>query len=307
LTIALVASNGGGKTSILDALAVAFGPFIGAFDESVGEHFDPADIRQAKVRNTISNEMEFAPDGVCLEATGFIPGGLLDMAGKFPTTWKRCLSGPVKSKTTIKDAKELIAYGKRLQREVRTPGYGVELPVLAYYGTGRLWQQKKLTNSKLPRTSRTIGYKDCLKPASSYKSFVEWFRYWVTNAFKSELEASKAGHVFNPTEFHHYIQSVSGAVNTCLAPAGWTDITYSLSTEELVAHHERYGELAVALLSDGIRNMIGMVADIAFRATKLNPQFGENAARETSGVVLIDEVDMHLHRPPDLPMAYSGL
>jgi len=48
-------------------------------------------------------------------------------------------------------------------------------------------------------------------------------------------------------------------------------------------------------LSDGIRNMIGMVADIAFRSTKLNPNLGPYAARETPGVVLIDEVDMHLH------------
>jgi predicted ATP-binding protein involved in virulence len=62
-----------------------------------------------------------------------------------------------------------------------------------------------------------------------------------------------------------------------------------------VAHHDQHGELSVALLSDGIRNMIGMVADIAFRATKLNPQFGFLAAKETPGVVLIDEVDMHLH------------
>lgn len=62
-----------------------------------------------------------------------------------------------------------------------------------------------------------------------------------------------------------------------------------------MAHHEQYGELPVALLSDGIRNMIGMVADIAFRATKLNPQLGAEASTETPGVVLIDEVDMHLH------------
>jgi predicted ATP-binding protein involved in virulence len=62
-----------------------------------------------------------------------------------------------------------------------------------------------------------------------------------------------------------------------------------------VAHHEQHGELPVALLSDGIRNMIGMVADIAFRATKLNPELGAMAAQQTPGVVLIDEVDMHLH------------
>lgn len=88
---------------------------------------------------------------------------------------------------------------------------------------------------------------------------------------------------------------MSGAVNISLRPSGWKDIAYSLSREELVAHHDQHGELAVELLSDGIRNMIGMVADIAFRATKLNPQLGSDAARKTPGIVLIDEVDMHLH------------
>ena len=41
--------------------------------------------------------------------------------------------------------------------------------------------------------------------------------------------------------------------------------------------------------------MIGLVADLAHRAALLNPHLGRQASRETSGIVLIDEVDMHLH------------
>lgn len=292
----LVASNGAGKTSILDAIAVAFGPYIGAFDEAVGKHFEPSDIRLSSVRRTASNEMEYAPKGVRLEAVGLIPDGMIQqLGGSGLNEWKRSLAGPIKSKTTIKDAKELIDYGKRQQLAVRTPGTDVVLPLLAYYGTGRLWQQKKLTLGKLPRTSRTIGYSDCLDPASSYKSLVEWFRYWSTNALKGRVDANEAGIKYEATEFDHFIESVSGAVDTCLAPAGWKNLAYSLSREELVAHHDQHGELPVELLSDGIRNMIGMVADIAFRATKLNPEFRSEAAKQTPGIVMIDEVDMHLH------------
>ena len=290
----LVASNGAGKTSILDAIAVAFGPYIGAFDEGVGRHFQPSDIRLSRVRATATNEMEYAARGVHLEATGWIPGSLSDAVG-LPSPWKRRLSGPAKAKTTIKEARELIDYGKRQQEAVRTPGSDTVLPLLTYYGTGRLWQQKKLTPGKLPRTSRTIGYTDCLGPASSYKSLVEWFRYWTTNSLKGRVAASEVGKVYEATEFDHFIESVAGAVNTCLRPTEWKDIAYSLAREELVAHHHLHGELPVEILSDGIRNMIGMVADIAFRATKLNPQFGVSAAKHTPGVVLIDEVDMHLH------------
>ena len=41
--------------------------------------------------------------------------------------------------------------------------------------------------------------------------------------------------------------------------------------------------------------MIGMVADIAYRMVSLNPHLGKKAVKETPGIVLIDEVDMHLH------------
>jgi len=124
---------------------------------------------------------------------------------------------------------------------------------------------------------------------------VVWFRYWNFNAKDARIKAQETRQVATDTEFDGYIQSVSDAVNICLKPAGWKNIEYSFSRDALVAHHEQYGELPVELLSDGIRNMIGMVADIAFRATKLNAQLGNGATRQTPGVVLIDEVDMHLH------------
>ena len=294
----LVAANGAGKTSVLDAVAVAFGPYVGAFDEAVGKHFEASDIRLFKVRETASHEMEYAPKGVRLDARGFIPDSLIDSVSEThpPSTWHRALTGPTKAKTTIKDAKELIDYGKRLQEAVRTPGKVVLLPLLAYYGTGRLWQQKKLMASKkIQRTSRTIGYADCLDPASSYKAFVEWFRYWNLNAKETRIKAQETGQRSTQTEFEGYIESVGNAVNICLEPAGWKDIEYSFTHDALVAHHEQFGQLPVELLSDGIRNMIGMVADIAFRATKLNGHLGATAAVHTPGIVLIDEVDMHLH------------
>ena len=48
-------------------------------------------------------------------------------------------------------------------------------------------------------------------------------------------------------------------------------------------------------LSDGYRVVIGLVADIARRMAQLNPFLAEQAVARTPGVVLIDEVDLHLH------------
>lgn len=302
LTI-LVAANGAGKTSILDALAIALGPFVGAFDEAYGKGFEADDIRQVRVRETTSNEMEYAVGGCSLMAEGFIPGleikpAIIDESGnakEIPSPWERSLAGPTKAKTTRKDATDLVDSGKRLQNAVRTPGTNVSLPVISYYGTGRLWRLKKLTAGKLPKTSRTIGYTDCLDPGSSYSAFAEWFRYWSQSALEAKFPALKRNELPESSEFDAFIASVNHAINACLAPSGWKNIEYSMARQELIAHHEEYGDLPVSMLSDGIRNMIGIVADIAFRATKLNPQLGAEASSKTPGIVLIDEVDMHLH------------
>ena len=48
-------------------------------------------------------------------------------------------------------------------------------------------------------------------------------------------------------------------------------------------------------LSDGERGIILLFADIVRRVALLNPHLGDRAALETDGVVLIDEVDAHLH------------
>jgi predicted ATP-binding protein involved in virulence len=48
-------------------------------------------------------------------------------------------------------------------------------------------------------------------------------------------------------------------------------------------------------LSDGQRVAIALVVDIARRMCLLNPHLGELVTKTTPGVVLIDELDVHLH------------
>ncbi len=62
----------------------------------------------------------------------------------------------------------------------------------------------------------------------------------------------------------------------------------------MVCIHDQ-GWMPFNYLSDGFRSMVAMAADIAYRASLLNPHLGEDAAKETSGIVLIDEIDLHLH------------
>ena len=95
--------------------------------------------------------------------------------------------------------------------------------------------------------------------------------------------------------FSPLLKAVQNAVNTVLKPSGWKNLYYSENFQDAILEHDDFGSMPVSQLSDGIRTTVGLVAEIAYRAVQLNPHLGENAALETDGIVLIDEVDMHLH------------
>ncbi|WP_240623971.1 AAA family ATPase [Ahniella affigens] len=115
------------------------------------------------------------------------------------------------------------------------------------------------------------------------------------NALNLRLKSQKDSKEWTPNDFDNALEAMSTAINRCLKPSGWGELGFSFEREEIVARHPVHGELPVGMLSDGIRSMLTLVADVAFRAVKLNPNFGPYAPTEVQGIVLIDEVDMHLH------------
>src|SRR5207249_2270078 len=91
------------------------------------------------------------------------------------------------------------------------------------------------------------------------------------------------------------ITAVREATRIVLEPTGWSDLTWPLGQRSLGVRHRDHGLLPLSVLSDGVRNMVALVADLARRCASLNPHLGEAVAQLTPGVLLIDEVDMHLH------------
>jgi predicted ATP-binding protein involved in virulence len=236
------------------------------------------------------NTMELAKGGVAVEAEGIV-----DYQKE---TWSRRLAGP-KARTTRKDAQVLTTWGKELQDQVRDEAEaqvtGTCLPLVACYPTDRLWNIRRLPYKKLPRTSRMVGYTHCLQSGSDFRLMADWFRYWSYSALEHHQKVSLGQREALPSEADNAIEAMRKAIDCCLKPSGWSRLDFSIERQELVANHPEYGELPVGMLSDGIRSMLTLVADIAFRMVKLNPNLGPYATRDTCGIVLIDEVDMHLH------------
>ncbi|PJN89604.1 AAA family ATPase [Bacillus sp. mrc49] len=265
----LVGDNGSGKTAVLDGLAVTLGSFLSGLNGVQSRHIRRDEIyRKIYIHGGLSDvQMQFP---VRVTSKGRIGGNILE--------WSRAVNGKQGS-TTSKNAKSIIDYASKLQKEV-SKGEPVILPVISYYGTGRLWVQKKERIEVKRKVDRLEGYSYCLDPASNEKHF---FR-WMEKMTYIELQRKEAPPV---------LKAVRQAITVCMQQ--WQTLEFDVDSEELRAIGHDNTAIPFRLLSDGIRNTIGLVADLAHKMAQLNPALGELVVEQTPGVVLIDELDLHLH------------
>ncbi len=300
----LVAENGCGKSTILDAIRIALWPYVSSFDiarNAISDSGNGIAISDARLLTLPSGDMARQ-----LPARIVVTG---DFGNGDQSIWERYRDSEAKS-TKTKDAQDTNAlkqWAIGIQEKIRNPEKTViNLPIFGNYGTNRLWAQKRLAEEIKGKDNtqeddfyvRTFAYLDCLDSSSSYKHFKEWF-IWAFESYREQQirQLEKKASVETLTIARERIEVVQKAIDIFLRPTtGWHTLEYSISNEKsLVLHHDTLGVMNVDLLSDGIRSVLAMIGDIAYRCIKLNPHLGANAALQTSGVVLIDEVDMHLH------------
>ena len=324
----IVARNGQGKSSLLDAIKIALWPYIAGFDlasitlDTTGIQID--DVLREKLA---AHQMEWRLPCV-IESHGTVEP-MSHKSGYADLEWdgKRARDSVKKNSKTknnaFSDAIALYGYAQYLENRIFANGQvkADNLPMLGYYGPGRLWSQKKLAgkSEKLDQASlsRTWAYRDCLAPSSSYTDFAQWY----TRVFKSlrdaqirNLEKNLRPDAAIASDQIAPVRAVQQAIDTILeSHTGWHALEYSAEHDELVLEHAEQGKLKVNQLSDGIRNMLALVGDIAYRCYKLNAHHGDQAALLTHGIVMIDEIDMHLHPAwqqtvlPDLQRAFPNI
>jgi len=295
----IVAKNGMGKTTILDALKVALWAYVSSFDLGRAAN-DVTGIQVDDVRLNLQDNGNSEP---ILDSAIEVFGDCFGI-----TQWKRYRESVAKNTKTKDDnnVKKLKTKLKNIQAKIFSESMEHnDLPIICYYGTGRLWSQKKLTidnNSNPSAQSRTFAYRDCVDPSSSFKNFADWYR----NIFMSYREAQikiqeKYGYNDDsliPANIINPVKVIQQAVNQvlCKIQPDLTDIEYSVTMGgEVVLNNRGVGQLKVGMLSDGVRNIVSLVADIAYRCYKLNPHLGIEACLKAPGVILVDEIDMHLH------------
>ncbi len=284
----IVGKNGVGKTAILDAVAVSVSTFLLGINGGVSRSILKDDARYEfhDLNGTIDPQHQFP---VSIESIG-------DYLNTKDIKWVRSLNSE-NGKTTVKDAVDLTKIAREVQKQIMTGNKSLVLPLISYYGTGRLYAQKKEKRNKesLTEFKRQVGYVDCMASESNEKLMLNWFQ---TQTLKSLQQQQKTGLLEKPI----LLKTVEKAICKSYERISGTQnasLVFDLDTHKLVLEFETAEgctqKFAMDEMSDGYKNTLSMIGDIAYRMAVLNPILGDQVLEKTPGIVLIDEIDLHLH------------
>jgi predicted ATP-binding protein involved in virulence len=284
----LVGDNGAGKTTLLDALAVAAGVWLVKVPDSTlassGRNILPNEIRLVSKKE--GDRVQFNErKPVSVVAKGEIAGRNVKWCRQIRKDGAR---------TTNADAKEALAVIADVFSRVEAGG-NVLCPVVAYYGAGRSWLPSQQRNPKGKATGparRWEAFYDCFEERIRLSDLQDWFQREVI-AFANRGGTWRPGY-----------EVVKMAILRCIPES--TDLWYDGDRAEIVLLIEERAQ-PFSLLSAGQRMMVALIADIAIKAVTQNAfllpedKLGSEDSpwprvlKDTPGLVLIDEVDVHLH------------
>jgi len=264
--------NGAGKSSVLDATAILLSWLVNRVKSS-GASGRP--ILETDIRNG--------------ESTANIGMTVKNNHGDFSWNIAKARRGHHR-----KDVASILIpateYAKQMQSNISAKGGQVDLPIFAYYPVNRAVLDIPLRIRAKHRFDLLSAYDGSLTSGANFRTFFEWFRE------REDLENENrryASDLLKPEGFEYpdpQLETVRKAL-TLFMPE-FTELT--VRRNPLRMEVKKCGEtLTVNQLSDGEKCLMAIVGDLARRMAIANP-VRENPL-EGKGVVLIDEVDLHLH------------
>ena len=161
------------------------------------------------------------------------------------------------------------------------------LPLVLYLSSARLWNENNSTKKK-SLYGRTEAFNHCLDKKHGAELAFGYIR-----KFKNIAVEEREGKSF--PAYDAILDAINEAFGDELSP-GERVIFSTRYERDIVALQMKDGTVVpFTSLSDGYRNVIKIIVDIATRMCILNPYQKENALKNTPGIVVIDEIDLSLH------------
>ena len=267
----LLGNNGSGKTSVLDGIAIGLGAVLTHLPSVSGITFRKSgDIRQQG--NLLAPYTRIG----------------LEMPNRLK--WDR-VKRRDKSKITAMATpppvglKGLEAYLDESVIDRLNAGEEYELPIMAYYGVSRAVLEVPLRRKGFPKEhTRLEALSQSLEAQSSFRSAFIWFY----NKENEEHRLQKEKRSFDVTLKE--LDAVRRAINQVFPDISNPHIELNPLRLAVTINGET---LDLMQLSDGYKTLLGLVIDLSMRMGLANPHLKDPLSAEA--VVMIDEVDLHLH------------
>ncbi|MEA1973679.1 MAG: AAA family ATPase [Candidatus Cloacimonadota bacterium] len=264
--------NGAGKSTVLDAVAIMLSWVVSRLKQS-----------RASGRPITENDVANGTPVSSIELS------CIDREQK--VFWK--LVKRRKSYMKVKKKSNLSAlndYTKQMQLKIEEQEENLNLPLFVYYPVNRSVLDIPLRIRKKHRFDLFAAYDEALTSGANFRTFFEWFRE------REDLENENRKYknaFFKPDNFQFpdpQLEAVRKALNEFLPEFK----SLTVRRNPLRMEIDKNGNtLSVDQLSDGEKCLIALVGDLARRLAISNP--GRENPLEGRGVVIIDEIDLHLH------------
>jgi len=268
-----VGVNGSGKSTVLDAIAIMLSwPVkriirLGASGSSIIEN----DITNGKSSSSIQLSCEI--DSKTIE-------------------WK--LSKNRKGHAASEDKSNLLDlkdYVTTIQNQISETSEKVNIPLLVYYPVNRSVLDIPLRIRRQHNFDLLTAYDNALTSGANFRTFFEWFR--VREDLENEKFREYQNVSIKPIDFQFpdpQLEAVRNALSKILPDF----LNLTVRRSPLRMEVEKNGKrLIVNQLSGGELILIAMIGDLARRMAIANPDSIKPLLG--SGIVLIDEIDLHLH------------
>ncbi len=292
-------NNGAGKTSILKALATSLSWFVARLRSEKGSG---SPIPEQVIFNGVASA---AIDIAIVDKQSQSANPDADGSNAL---YKWTLARTHKGKkaqyaSQLQDASRLAEYYRRLLTESDQ----ASLPLIAFYPVERVVLDIPLKIREKHTFLQLDGYDNALNQGVDFRRFFEWFREREDSENETGLSADILGKlretVGKDNELWKKLQQLSAssrdrqltAVRTAISNfmPGFSNLQVRRKPRLHMSVDKDGETLNVLQLSQGEKSLMALVGDIARRLAMMNP--GLANPLEGDGVVLIDEVDMHLH------------
>lgn len=250
--------NGAGKSSILDAISLLMSWYV---RRMLSLSNRGSDIPMDDIRNNT------------------ITGCRISLTLNDGTTWS-LFRTRAKEKSEKSDLSQLNEKMKSLLREMQN-NEDMPIPVVVHYRVNRSVSDIPLKIRHLDDARREDTYNNTLKGNASFRDFFPWFR------MQEDIENE---HIREQRDYRDRgLESIREAMKHIFPE--YSDMRVRRRPQALVL---KKGEQTFKLnqLSDGEKCYIAMVCDLTSRLVMANPV---GNPLDGNGIVLIDEVDLHLH------------